>query len=192
MNDETALLERARTFDETALTEIFDAYYGMIYRYLYLHSGHIETAEDLSAQVFRRLLETLRANAGPERFLKAWLFRVAANLLIDDARRARHRDHLPLEAALETPLHPVHTTLEETAHAAHLRIHLRLALNELTDSQRSVIILRYLLEMPNEEVAQIMEMSVGAVKAQQHRALAALRRRLNDELDMENRHEPSS
>jgi RNA polymerase sigma-70 factor (ECF subfamily) len=192
LNDETALLERARTFDETALTEIFDAYYGMIYRYLYLHSGHTETAEDLSAQVFRRLLETLRANAGPDRFLKAWLFRVAANLLIDDARRSRHRDHLPLETVLETPLHSVHTTLEEAAHAAHLRTHLRLALNELTDSQRSVIILRYLLEMSNEEVAQIMEMSVGAVKAQQHRALAALRRRLNDELDMENYHEPSS
>lgn len=181
------LLARAHAFEQDALAAIFDRYYGALYRYLYLHSGHAETAEDLSAQVFRRLLDALRANAGPDRLLKAWLFRVAANLLIDDARRAQHRDHLPLDDAYPA----LNAALEDSAADSLLRAQLRLALDELTASQRSIIILRYLLEMPSEEVAQIMDMTVGAVKAQQHRALAALRRRLNDQLGVEDNHEPS-
>jgi RNA polymerase sigma-70 factor, ECF subfamily len=195
--DDDALLARARNFEHAALASIFDRYYGALYRYLYLHSGHTETAEDLSAQVFRRLLDTLRAGAGPEHFLKAWLFRVASNLLIDDARRAHHRDHLPLEDTLQAPLHELGVSLEDAAHDSLLRVQLRLALDELTSSQRSVIILRYLLEMPNEEVAQIMEMTIGAVKAQQHRGLASLRRKLNDNMRMhdlgtEDSHESSN
>lgn len=175
--DETALLERAHILDEAALAAIFDAYYAPIYRYLYLHTGHTETAEDLSAQVFRRLLEKLRAGAGPDRYLKAWLFRVAANLVVDESRRAQHRDYLPLDDDLNL----AGEALEEMVEQALLRAELHTALETLTPPQRSVIILRYLLDMSNEEVAEIMQMTVGAVKAQQHRAIAALRRALEED-----------
>ena len=177
MDGEQALLMRARALDQSALALIFDTYYGAIYRYIYLHTGHTETAEDLSAQVFRRLLEKLRDGGGPDRHLQAWLFQVAANLVVDDVRRFHHRDHLPLEETLNAGEQPVEETVGERLLVADLRA----ALDALTDAQRSVIILRYLMEMSNEETAHILEMTVGAVKAQQHRALAALRRKLSEE-----------
>ncbi|MFN8530581.1 MAG: sigma-70 family RNA polymerase sigma factor [Anaerolineae bacterium] len=180
MDDEHELLMRAHRFDETALAAIFDRYYGMIARYTYLHTGHAQTAEDLAAQVFHRLLDALRAGHGPERALKAWLFRVASNLIIDEVRRGKHRDHEPLEESL----HTVETVENAAAYAMQLA-DLRAALAQLTDSQRSIIVLRYLMEMSNEETAHILGMTVGAVKAQQVRALAALRRTLNKEASRE-------
>lgn len=176
-DDELVLLTRARVLDETALAAIFDAYYAPIYRYLYFHTGHAQTAEDLSALVFRRLLDALVENRGPDHHLKAWLFRVAARLVVDDARRAQHRDHLVLDEAISADDH----SLEEAVQAQLRLAELRAALDDLTDSQRSVIILRYLLELSNEETADIMQMSVGAVKAQQHRALVALRAKLKED-----------
>lgn len=176
MDDEHDLLMRARRFDETALAAIFDRYYGMIARYTYLHTGHAQTAEDLAAQVFQRLLDALRAGFGPDRALKPWLFRVASNLIIDDVRRGKHRDHEPLADSLHAL-----ETIEETAARTVQLTELRAALAQLTDSQRSIIVLRYLMEISNEETAHIMDMTVGAVKAQQVRALAALRRKLNEE-----------
>lgn len=177
MESEAQLLERARALDEAALAAIFDTHYSAIYRYVYLHTGHAETAEDLSAQVFRRLLDKLHDGTGPDRYLKAWLFRVASNLIVDDTRRAQHRDHL----ALNEDLSEDGATPEDAAQAALLVAQLGAALDTLTLTQRSAIILRYLMDMSNEEIAAIMQTTVGAVKAQQHRALVALRRQLNEE-----------
>lgn len=177
MTDESVLLERARILDESALATIFDSYYGMIYRYVYLHTGHAETAEDLSAQVFRRLLEKLRGSSGPDHYLKAWLFRVASNLIVDESRRAQQRDHLPLDEHL----HMIDGALEETVDASLLLAQLRAALATLPPTQRSVVIMHYLMDMSNEEIASILEMSIGAVKGQQHRALVSLRREMKQE-----------
>jgi RNA polymerase sigma-70 factor (ECF subfamily) len=177
LDDEAKLLERARAFDETALATIFDTHYNAIYRYIYLHTGHAETAEDLSAQVFRRLLEKLRDGTGPDHYLKAWLFRVASNLIVDEVRRASHRDHLPLDDNLLAD----EASVDEVTENAILLAQLFAAFDLLTTTQRSAVIMRYLMEMSNDEIAAILQMTVGAVKAQQHRALVALRRWLNEE-----------
>jgi len=100
LDDEQGLLKRARALDDAALGEIFDRYYGLIYRYIYLRTGHAETAEDLSAQVFRRFLDALCENRGPDYYLKAWLFQVATHLVIDEARRGQHRISHAIHCAL--------------------------------------------------------------------------------------------
>ncbi len=181
MDDEQDWLTKARELDQTALAAIFDAHYDAINRYLMFHTGHRETAEDLSAQVFHRLLDALRAGKGPERYLKAWLFRVARNLIVDEARRGQHRDHLPLDETLAAS----GALLEDAVQQRILIGELGAALDDLTESQRSVIILRYLINLSNEETAQIMELTVGAVKAQQHRALASLRQSLRRKFNEE-------
>lgn len=177
MDDEQNLMVRARLFEAAALATIFDRYYEAVYRYLYFQTGHKETAEDLSGQVFRRLLDALRAGAGPERHLKAWLFRVAANLNIDEARRGHYREHLPIDESVSG----IEAALDDAVETKILLRRLRGALDELTAPQRTAIILRYLMEMPNEEAAQIMETTVGAVKALQQRALVSLRHKLDEE-----------
>jgi len=174
LDDAQALLHGARSLDETALGTIFDTFYPLLYRYIYHHVRHRATAEDLTAEVFTRMLEQLAEGRGPKRYLKAWLYRVAHNLVIDDSRRRIHRDHEPLTDRRVSAKQNV----EMQARTAILRQQARAALEELTPKQRAVLILTFLEGYGNQEVAHILEMPVGAVKSLQHRGLAAMRRYL--------------
>ena len=173
MDDDT-LLQHARQLDEAALAEIFDRYYVAIYRYIYHHVGHVETAEDLAGEVFQRLLVQFQARRGPDRHLKAWLFQVASNLVVDDSRRLVHRDHLELDEAVQAS----DVNVDEQAQQAILAEHTRQAMQKLTPKQRSIILLKFVEGLENAEVARVLDMPVGAVKSLQHRALDALRRHL--------------
>jgi RNA polymerase sigma-70 factor (ECF subfamily) len=174
LSGERSLLRRVRALDEAAIGTVFDTYYASIYRYVYRHVHHQPTAEDLTGEVFCRMLEQLAQGRGPKRHLKAWLYRVAYNLIVDNSRRQVHRDHEPLAGQTVQAGHDV----EGEAHQAILRAQARAALDELTEKQRAVIILKFLEGCSNREVSRILEMSVGAVKALQHRGLASMRRYL--------------
>jgi RNA polymerase sigma-70 factor (ECF subfamily) len=176
LDAEQALLQRLHRLEESALAEVFDMYYPPLYRYVYHHVGHVETAEDLTAEIFQRLLEHLSTGRGPRRLLKPWLFRVAHNIVVDDARRQAHRNHQPLDARLpQSNMPPV----EEQARLSLLAAEARRALRELTPKQRAVIVMKYLSGMSNVEVAHTLTLPVGAVKSLQHRGLASLRRILS-------------
>jgi RNA polymerase sigma-70 factor (ECF subfamily) len=172
--EEQALLRGARELDEPALNTIFETYYPLLYRYIYHHIRHRTTAEDLTAEVFSRMLEQLSQGDGPRQYLQAWLYRVAHNLVIDHTRRQVHRDHGPLDEEIVSTGHDVETEV----HSAILRQQAAYALQKLTPMQRAVIILKYLEGYSNDESARILEISVGAVKALQHRGLASMRRYL--------------
>lgn len=173
--DEAKILNRARKFDEEALTWVYQTYHDAIYRYIYHHLGHAQTAQDLAADVFRRFLQALRNGGGPTRQLSAWLYRVAHNLIVDELRRRKHRDHDPLEGPLSDTLAGDFESLDSLAGDALAMDRLRGALLHLTDEQRQVIILKFLEGRSNAEVAEITGKTVGAVKALQHRGLEALR-----------------
>jgi RNA polymerase sigma-70 factor (ECF subfamily) len=174
LTEEKALLRGARELDEPALNEIFETYYPLLYRYIYQHVRHRTTAEDLAAEVFSRMLAQLARGRGPKRHLQAWLYRVAHNLVVDHTRRQVHRDHAPLDEGLVSTEHNV----EMEVHGSILRQQAAAALQTLTPMQRAVIILKYLEGYTNAEVAPMLELSVGAVKALQHRGLASMRRYL--------------
>lgn len=174
MVDERELLDRARSLDESALGVIFDTYYPLLYRYVYHHVRHKATAEDLTAEVFVRMLAQIAKGRGPKRHLKAWLYRVAYNLVVDDSRRRVHRDHEPLDERMTS----AEQDIEAQAQRAIMWQHARIALEQLTPKQRTVIILKYLEGMENAEIARILSTSVGAVKSLQHRGLASMRRYL--------------
>jgi RNA polymerase sigma-70 factor (ECF subfamily) len=172
--DDEALLRRARTLDESALAAIFDRYFLPLYRYIYHHTGHVETSEDLAAEVFQRLLLHLRQGNGPQRCLKSWLYRVAHNLIVDESRRALPRLQTPLKENLPA----ARPDIDAQADQAILAQSARCALACLTPGQRSIIILKFLEGLDNTEIACIVDLPVGAVKSLQHRALNALRRTL--------------
>jgi RNA polymerase sigma-70 factor (ECF subfamily) len=175
LTDEKELLRRARGLDKTALTSIFDTYYHPLYRYIYHHISHQAAAEDLAAEVFTRLLEQLRAGRGPERYLKAWLYRVAHNLAVDELRKRTHRDHDVLNEHIAASGRDV---LEQT-HLALQSQQAKEALARLTPNQRAVVALKFLEGLDNAEIARILELSVSAVKALQHRGLETIRRHLS-------------
>ncbi len=167
-------LQRARQLDREALTAIYDEFHQPIYGYVYRQVDNVEIARDLTADVFRRLLQALKAGTGPDRNEKAWLFRTAHNLVIDHYRSQQFRRHLPLnQDSFEIVDDPAevaerHLAMDEVFQVWH----------QLTPDQRQVVALKFLHEMSNEEVAEIMGKPITAVKMLQHRALAAIRREL--------------
>lgn len=174
MKKERELLRGIRSLDQAALGAVFDAYYPRLYRYIYQHTRHQTTAEDLAAEVFTRLLEQLAGGRGPRQHLQAWLYRVAHNLVVDESRRRAHRDHEPLDEWQAVGQQNVEAEVMQSM--AWQRV--RAALAELTYQQRAVIVLKFVEGLSNKEVARVLDTSEGAVKSLQHRGLAAMRRAL--------------
>ena len=87
------LLQRAQTFDRRALADIYETYHPLIYSYVFRRVGDVEHARDLTAEVFKHLLQTLRQGGGPDQSLRAWLYRAAHNQVIDHYRRQQFRQH---------------------------------------------------------------------------------------------------
>jgi len=177
IGDEQRLLQLARQLDEAALTTIFDRYYEPLYRYAHRHLGIATAAEDLVAEVFQSFLEELKIQRGPSTNLKGWLYRVAHNLIVDDARRNKHRIHEPLDENL----HGIEEEeLPDTLQGSVAKQLTERALAQLTDKQRDVLVLRYIQGLDIDEVAQALNMTQGTVKSLQFRGLEAMRRYLKE------------
>ena len=176
MADEATLLRRVRDCDTDALTSIYDTYYERIYRYIYRFVGQTDRAEDLTANVFLRLLNSVRAGHCPRTNLSAWLYRVAHNLVVDGFRRKPSED---VELAEWSKSYE-----PDMAHLVDQNLQMervRRALRQLTGSQQQVIVLKFLQGMNSREVATILKKTEGAVDALQHRGLVALRKTLKGE-----------
>ncbi|OGO11842.1 MAG: hypothetical protein A2030_02110 [Chloroflexi bacterium RBG_19FT_COMBO_50_10] len=177
-----AILERAKRFDAEALEEIFDTLSPGIYRYAYRLLGDTDLARECMAETFKRFLTVLRRDSGPDNYLQAYLYRIAHNW-VTDFYRSKAPPSLPLDSVTlaDPAAGPQQAFIDQAANQQ-----LRNALTLLTHEQRQVITLRYLEDWENKAIAQLLNKQVGAVRALQHRAIAALRRILtrNEEFDV--------
>jgi RNA polymerase sigma-70 factor (ECF subfamily) len=178
----TLCLQDQASLSKTWLADVYDQYYQPIYRYIFRQVGDMETSRELSGEVFHRLIKALQVGSNPDQHIAPWLYRTAHNLVVDHYRRQKHRQHLPLNDAVV----PSVTDTEQDAEIRFSADAVRAALQELTADQKQVILLKYIEGLSNQEVADLMNKSVGAVKSLQHRALTVLRQRLSD-LEMEGR-----
>jgi RNA polymerase sigma-70 factor, ECF subfamily len=172
--EQQALLERASRADTAALGAIYDQYAAKIYAYVYHRVGQAELAEDLTAQVFMRMLEAIRGGQPWRSSFSGWLYRIAHNLVIDHYRRRSRATFVDIDEV--TPLSTTDGEPSGSVQASMERETLRAALSQLTEEQAQVITLRFLEELSIAEVATIMNKNEGAIKALQYRAVLALRR----------------
>lgn len=174
MHDELKLLARARALEQDALAEIHDHYYGPIFRYIAMRVGDHQTAEDLTSEVFLRLLSALRDYTAPDRTLRGWLYAVAFRVVKDHYRQQYRRQeqklHEGIPARNPAPAEVVaeKITWERVQAALHL----------LSDDQQNVVALRFGAELSIRETAEALDKSEGAVKQLQLRAIASLTRHL--------------
>ena len=177
MPDEQILLNRVRALEPEALTQVHNTYYVPIFRYLLLQVGDMETAEDLTSEVFIRLLKALRDHTAPRNTLQGWLFSVA-NIVAKEHFRKQYRAR---QTSLDDSLPSPGAGPDQLIETELVNQKLQAAVTELTEDQRRVIALRFGYEMPIERVAQTLGKSVGAVKMLQARAIASLTRILKRE-----------
>jgi RNA polymerase sigma-70 factor (ECF subfamily) len=127
-----------------------------------------------------RLLDALNKNSGPNQNLRGWLFGTASNLVNDYFRT--HYAHKTDPMDLEDGDIPVRQHLEDTIDDEWIQQQVLHALQDLTPEQQHVLALRFSDERSIDETASILGKSVNAVKALQFRAIASLRRLLEDRM----------
>ena len=176
MHDERTLLARARALEEEALAQVHNTYYRPLYRYIVYRVSDRHVAEDLTSEVFVRLLNALRDHTAPANTLRGWLYGVASRVVSDYHRKQYRRQHVMLTETIPAsqpgPSETVADQLSwETVHAA---------LSQLTELQQEVIALRFGQELAIKEVAALLGKSEGAVKQLQARAVASLARILRE------------
>ena len=174
----TQWINRAKQGDTEAVGELYEAHRLSIYRYLYYRTGDGQTADDLTSEVFLRMIRALPGYRIQDASFQAWLFQIAHNLLNDHYRKSSVRKAVQLEdnMVMEDPTlkrsRPVERSLNSVV--------LQKALEGLSVDQRDVIVLRFITGMPINEVAQALQKSEDAIKGLQRRALLALRGVLNE------------
>jgi RNA polymerase sigma-70 factor (ECF subfamily) len=170
--EQRELIKRAKECDPAAFATIYEHYYQDIYNYIYHRVANAQLAEDLTSDVFLKVLESIGSFTFRGIPFSAWLFRLARNLMID-----RLRTHPELaELSLEEELLPAEGGADVALERKLTRQQLLQALRSLTEEQQEVIILKFIDGLSNTDVARILGKSEGAVKALQHRALSALSR----------------
>lgn len=180
---EDVLLDRMRQGDSAALRQIYDDYYTPVYQFIRFRTDEIQTAEDLAAEVFLKLVDAFHRGRTPQQSLRGWLFRVARNLLHDHYGRRRFtettlEDWLPVTADDEPEAQFIRLVRIEAAQAA---------VRKLTEEQQEVLILRFGQMLNLQETADIMGKSVNSIKQLQLRALRTLRRLLTEStMDLDN------
>ena len=146
----------------------FHDLYRLAYRVAYRILGDRSDAEDVAQEALARAaLRWSRLHERPE----GWVSRVAANLAIDRYRRRRRQPQIPMG-----PVGVVDAKLGE-------RGDLVVALRKLPRRQREVVVLRYLADFSEADVAVALGCSVGTVKSQASRGLSSLRRHLGGPAD---------
>ena len=170
-------LDSLRALDAQAISEVHNCYYPAIYRFLRYRLSDELAAEDLSAEVFVRLLEALHAGRGPESNLRGWLMATAAHMANDHYRKHYARPIVELSDGLEAD--HTHDPLSVTEGREHQRL-VQASLQQLTEEQQQVLALRFGSGYSLEETAEAMGKKTNAIKALQFRALEALRRGLGE------------
>jgi RNA polymerase sigma-70 factor (ECF subfamily) len=156
-----------------AVGELYDRYQESIYRYIWLRVSDPQLAEDLTSEVFTRMVISLpdfRDTGAP---IQAWLFRIARNLVIDTYRKASMHRELPIEHVINNSVseHDPTQIVEDQIFIEQVQA----GLQELKPLKQDVLILRFIAGLSLKEVASILGKTVGSIKVTQHRALNEIR-----------------
>ena len=174
MQDELILLNRARALDPEALAQIHDAYYAPIFRYIAFRVSDHQTAEDLTSEVFTRLLSALRDRHAPQNTIRGWLYGAASMVLKEHYRKQKREQFSELDESFADGLDSPDRLIEKKFFRAQVKD----ALGGLTEDQQNVLALRYGYEMSFRDVAETLGKTEGSVKQLRARALTALSKML--------------
>ncbi len=175
---ESEVLMRAAQGDKDAFGELYQRYTERIFNYVYYRTGNMHDAEDLTARVFQRAMNHIHHYTDRGVPFSAWLYRIAHNLVANWHRDRSRRQEIPLE---DLPVLPARGDHPETAlvHTEEQEALLRL-IRKLPPDRQHLLILKFVENLSNAEIGQIMGRSEGAVKSLYHRTLLALRDQLGE------------
>lgn len=165
------VIARAQKGSPTDTGELYTRHYASIFRYLYYRTGDVQTAEDLTAEVFLKMVRALPSYRPGNVPFQAWLYQIARNLAIDHYRRFRNYELVELDENMDSSdpdmdqMIDYHFTSEDLVEG----------LKKIEETQRDVILLRFVEGLAISETAVVLHKSIDAIKGLQRRGLQALK-----------------
>ena len=177
-DDVVDLVRKAQTGDATSFARLYERFYDRIFRYVSFKTGGIAEAEDITEEVFLRMLESISSFKWQGNPFSSWLFRIAHNLVVDHFRKKARQRQTPLEDAIGI-IGESDANLDGNLDVKLTMRDVKQAMEGLTKLQREVITLRFAGGLSLKETAQAVGKKENAVKALQHAGIQNLRRTLN-------------
>ena len=178
--NEDEILQLASQGDQDAFGRLYERYAERIFNYVYYRTGNVHDAEDLTARVFQRAMNHIRKYTDRGVPFSAWLYRIAHNLVANWHRDRSRRQEIPIDDL------PVITSKEEHPEKSLVRTEEQDALlrliRRLPAERQTLLILKFVEDLSNAEIGQIMGRSEGAVKSLYHRTLLSLRDEIGDHI----------
>jgi RNA polymerase sigma-70 factor (ECF subfamily) len=169
------LVKQAISGDVEAFGELYTDHVTKIYRYVYYNVHNKEHAEDITQEVFLKAWKAIGSCKGKEKTFSSWLYRIAHNLIIDKIRKSQKQSSR--EAELPEDIRDTSDRMEISLEQRDLLK----VIDVLSPNQRQVIVMKFIEEMDNREIAETMGKSTGAIRILQMRALETLRNTLGKE-----------
>jgi RNA polymerase sigma-70 factor (ECF subfamily) len=177
MTNDEQLLARAKQLDPIALQVLHQRFYEPVARYIQFKVGDPQTVEDLSGDVFVRVLEGLKRGKAWRDSPQGWIMGITRHVVVDYYRQKERKPEVALNERLASAKEtdPSHQTMLNERQRL-----LRQAIQQLTDEQRDVILMRFIEGIDIKGVAKAVNKTPGAIKGLQYRALRALAEIMQD------------
>lgn len=169
--DDEDLIRRTLDGEAEAYGQLYLKYVERIYRFIYFKTPSVQVTEDLTQTTFTKAFEKLKSYRSGS--FQAWLYTIAYNIVRDYWRQQGRRGTNKIE--LESVQVADHTDLEEELDTKWTVERLKQQIATLTSPYREVVELRYLSDLSNSEVAQVLKKTEGWVRVTSHRGIRMLR-----------------
>ena len=180
--DDVRLMRLVGQGDTGAFEELVDKHQALVAGTVARMLGSNSDVEDIAQQVFIRVWKSARRYVPRAKFT-TWLLKITRNLVFNELRRSRRRPHVPLqsEPGAEDPPLKDETNLAPDASLleSELQRTVEEAILQLPESQRMALVLRRYEQLSYEQIAEVLDLSVPAVKSVLFRARTELRSRLS-------------
>ena len=161
---------------ESSIVVIYNEHYLDVYRFLVCFSGNQNDAEDMTQEVFIRVLKNL-PNFNSVNKLKTWIFSIAKHVAVDHYRKKKFAS--VFKDGFFKQLESNDNTPDEEFEITEIKQIVHGAISKLKPNYRAVVILRGINEFSIKETSEILQCTESKVKVDYHRALKELKRKLN-------------
>ncbi len=171
--------------DQNAFAEIVELFQDKLYRICYRMLGNQHEAEDIAQEAFVRAFINIHTFDTNRKF-STWLYRIGTNLCIDRIRKKKPDYFLDAEVAgteglnMYSQIASKDELPEQEVLKMEMQDRVQYEISRLPDKYRAVIVLKYMEDLPLQEISEILEMPLGTVKTRIHRGREALRKQLSN------------
>ena len=170
---EDQLVERAKS-DADAFGELYDHYFGQIYRFVYSRMRDQDAAEDVTSEVFFKALRAIGRYKPSGHPFSAWLYQISVNAIADHFRAKRPVSNIDDAIGVADPQQPLDEHVAQKTEAARVWA----AIDTLPEHQRTAMTLKLGEDLKLADIGVVMGKSEGAIKLLIHRGMIGLRARL--------------